>query len=206
MFISLILNPFRGLPGPSTDRHSSGNRDLSWPFARYRHSSFRCCSTPELELRAERQADGIAAARQEAHRPPRRHRPRRARRPPGPHRRRQVRHRSRPHPQDRTLHRLRRPRRHLTVQEHGRERPCQRSPGRASGTHPRAHQLSSANGRRCPTSHGFSRSPDCQRHGPHQQLISVAPGTPGPAGATDRCVRSAASPGFPGYSHCHLSI
>ena len=47
MFISLILNPFRGLPGPSAGRHSSGNRGLSWPFARYRHSSFRCCSTPD---------------------------------------------------------------------------------------------------------------------------------------------------------------
>src|ERR1700750_3294119 len=63
MFISLILNPFRGLPGPSADRHSSGNRDLSWPFARYRHSSFRCCSTSDKALAYLREGDVLVITR-----------------------------------------------------------------------------------------------------------------------------------------------
>ena len=54
-----------------------------------------------------------------------------------------ARHRGRPHPEDRTLYRLRRPRRHLTVQERGRERPCQRSPGPGGRYSPGGRPVSS---------------------------------------------------------------
>ena len=116
------------------------NFDLGTKEGRLMFGVLALAAEYELELRAERQADGIAAARRRQAEgrmlPGKKHigrpavtGPAELSRPPGPHRRRQIRHRSRPHPQDRTLRRLRRPRRHLTVQEHGRERPCQRSPG-----------------------------------------------------------------------------
>ena len=100
------------------------NFDLGTKEGRLMFGVLALAAEYELELCAERQADGIAAARRRQAEGrmlpgkkhigrPAVHRPRRARRPPGPHRRWQVRHRGRPHPQDRALHRLRRPRRHL---------------------------------------------------------------------------------------------
>jgi DNA invertase Pin-like site-specific DNA recombinase len=100
------------------------NFDLGTKEGRLMFGVLALAAEYELELRAERQADGIAAARRrqaegrmlpgKKHigRPPG-HRPRRSCRTPGPHRRRQVRHRGRPHPKDRALHRLCRPRCHL---------------------------------------------------------------------------------------------
>ncbi|TMR90653.1 recombinase family protein [Nonomuraea basaltis] len=101
------------------------NFDLSTKEGRFMFAVLAAAAEYELELRAERQAEGIAAAkRREAHRrhaarkeedrPAARHRPRRTGHAAPPGRRRRLGHRSRPHPQNRALHRLRSTRATLT--------------------------------------------------------------------------------------------
>ncbi len=110
------------------------NFDLGTKEGRLMFGVLALAAEYELELRAERQADGIAAARRRQAEgrmlPGKKH----IGRPSvtglaelaalqGPHRRRQIRHRSCAHPQDRTLHCLRRPRRHPARPSAATDRP-----------------------------------------------------------------------------------
>ena len=105
----------------------------------------------ELELRAERQAEGNRgrqeppgrrpdAARQETHRPPESDRAGRDRHASPPRRRRRLRHPSRPHPENLPLHRLRLARQHtlpINTRRLASPRPCYRRSGISDQNFPR---------------------------------------------------------------------
>ena len=92
------------------------NFDLDTKEGRFMFAVLAAAAEYELELRAERQAEGIAAARsrrddaarQETHRPAPGDRPGRAGRAAPADQRRHLRHPGRPHPEDLPVRRLRR--------------------------------------------------------------------------------------------------
>jgi hypothetical protein len=99
------------------------NFDLDTKEGRFMFAVLAAAAEYELELRAERQAEGDRgrqappgrrpdAARQETHRPPESDRAGRDHHTPPPRRRRHLRHPGRPHPENLPLRRLRRARQH----------------------------------------------------------------------------------------------